>query len=117
MGIESLEAWGATAFPPRIIPIHINCWCEPAKEHEMASNRNEHAREHISGKREFWILWNPQSAQPPTQTFDTEAEAWEVAEQMAQKNDGHRFFVLKAVGSAAVEKPVTRREIPKSAEA
>lgn len=72
-------------------------------------SRSVNATEHYAGEAQFFTIWNPQSNLPSQQTFSTEEEAWKVADQMCAKHDGQRFFVLKSVGSACVEKPVTRR--------
>jgi hypothetical protein len=50
--------------------------------------------------RTFWIIWNPQSGRPPTRQFAKEEEAFRVAESMASRHPGERFFVMKAVGFA-----------------
>lgn len=68
--------------------------------------------DHIAGKKEFFILWNPMSPQPPKVTFCSEEHAWEVAEEMAARNDGQKFFVMKSMGCAHVEKPVVRKTYP-----
>lgn len=78
----------------------------------MAINRNPNAFAHENGLTESYIIWNPQSQLPPTQTFGTPEEAWEVADRMAVQHDGQKFFVMKAIGFSEVTKPVVRREIP-----
>lgn len=62
----------------------------------------------IDSGSEFFILWNPESSKPPRMVFGTEEHAWRVAENMAAKNVGSRFFVMKSEGHAVTTQPVTR---------
>jgi hypothetical protein len=80
----------------------------PIKRKEPMQNLDY--QEHISGRKEFYILWNPDSEKPPRITFSTEEHAFQVAEEMARRGDGQRFFVMKAVGSSMVEKPVVTKK-------
>jgi len=74
-------------------------------------NHNTKAAEHAAGTTPFYCLLCLGSSYPVTQTFDTESAAWLVADEMARKHDGQRFFVMKSVGSSSVEKPVVRRNL------
>lgn len=44
----------------------------------------------------FYVLWNPESPEPPRVTMDTEYEAREVAEAMARRHDG-KFYIMRVV--------------------
>lgn len=51
----------------------------------------------------FWILWRPDSSQPPTVRFVTQDAAHRAAEKMAAIH-GVTFYVMQAV--AAVDRQV-----------
>lgn len=60
--------------------------------------------EHVMPNAEFYIIWEPTSSRPPTRRFYSEEQAYDVAEKMAERHPGKKFFVLKAIG---VVKPQT----------
>lgn len=44
----------------------------------------------------FWLIWSPTGPTPPRRRIDTRAEAKRIAEDMAQRHPGQRFYVLRA---------------------
>lgn len=55
-------------------------------------------------KPEGYYVWNPDANRPEERHKDFTAAIRE-AERLAAKHYGHRFIVLKAMGSAIVETP------------
>lgn len=49
----------------------------------------------------FYILWNPDSHMPPRVVMKDDAEAKEVAEDMARRHK-QKFYIMKAVASVEV---------------
>jgi hypothetical protein len=56
-----------------------------------------------------YVVWNP-NGRLPTFRHATAIEAIREAERLAQQHMGLEFIVLKAIGSAIVEKPVVFKE-------
>lgn len=46
--------------------------------------------------KRFWILWSPQSQQPPKVRYFSESKAREVAQWAARQNPGRDFYVCRA---------------------
>lgn len=62
----------------------------------------------LTAGQECWILWNPDSDRPPRIAYSTEAEAWRVAEELARKHVGQKFYVMHSCGHAVTSQPVVR---------
>lgn len=54
----------------------------------------------MNNNLEFWIIWNPQSLQPPTFKHNDKYSAIREAKRLAQANPNLDFFVLRAIGKA-----------------
>ncbi|WYW04317.1 hypothetical protein Kurepalu1_00015 [Pseudomonas phage vB_PpuP-Kurepalu-1] len=52
-------------------------------------------QEQAKKEKGLWIIWNPESRLPPTRTYNSEAEANEIAKVMAHKHNGKKFYVAK----------------------
>jgi len=58
----------------------------------------------------FYILWNPASERPSRMVFNNEIAAWQVADEMARKAPGDKFFVMEAKGYSRTDEPVVRHK-------
>lgn len=52
----------------------------------------------------FWVVWNPGSGSPKFR-HPTESAARAESERLAETNPGSKFYVLRALGVAVVERP------------
>lgn len=64
----------------------------------------------ISSEEVFWVVWNPEFG-PPRYRHDNESAAKAEAERLAEQNLGQKFYVLRGVGLAHVEKPTTYKKL------
>lgn len=80
------------------------------KESEDAMRNIAECSESERAKNPQFIIWNPRHDAPPTARFDTQAQAEEVARDMAQRF-GDPFYVCELVSlseSVAHTNPVKR---------
>lgn len=56
----------------------------------------------------FFLLWNPESEKPMRMVFTSEVAVWQVADEMARKNPGQKFFVMESKGYSRTDEPVVR---------
>jgi len=97
---------------------HITC---PSKESTMSTeqefmgtaqflHRRMATEAIIESGKEFYIIWNPTSQKPSTVAFETEEQAWGIADKMAAKSPDEKFFVLRSSGFAQTAQPVVRHK-------
>jgi len=55
----------------------------------------------IESGKPYFTIFNPESSKPSTLAFPTEESAWEMAEFMAAREPGSKFYVLRAGGFAS----------------
>lgn len=51
----------------------------------------------------FWIIWSPQSDQPPRMTMGSESQARQVASKLALQHPGQSFFVMASAAGYIAE--------------
>lgn len=64
----------------------------------------------ISTEDVFWVVWNPGHGNP-SMRHSSDKEARGEAERLAERNPGQKFYVLRGVGLAHVEKPTIYKKL------
>jgi len=70
------------------------------------AHRRMRAEMILENGKPFFILFNPGSEKPSRALFESQEEAFKIAELMARKNPDEKFYVMQSVGFSQTQQPV-----------